>query len=57
MSATESTAKNDNAIESLVNMAEVWRKMLDDFRPAAKAAAEKAEAATPSFGATGFMQV
>lgn len=47
----------DNAIESLVNMAEVWRKMLDDFRPAAKAAAEKAEAATPSFGATGFMQV
>ena len=47
----------DNAIESLVNMAEVWRKMLDDFRAAAKAAAEKAEAATPSFGATGFMQV
>ena len=47
----------DNSIEALVNTAEVWRKMLDDFRPAAKAAAEKAEAATPSFGATGFMQV
>lgn len=46
----------DNAIESLVNMAEVWRKMLDDFRPAAKAVAEKAEE-SPSFGSTGFMQV
>ena len=47
----------DNAIESLVNTAEVWRKMLDDFRPAAKAAAERAEAESPSFDASGFMQV
>ena len=47
----------DKAIEALVNTAEVWRKMLNDFRPAAKAAAEKVEAATPSFGSTGFMQV
>ena len=47
----------DNAIESLVNMAEVWRKMLDDFRPAAMAAAESTGESTPSFGSTGFMQV
>ena len=53
MSATESTAKNDNAIESLVNMAEVWRRMLEDFRPVAKAA----EAETPSLGSAGFMHV
>ena len=46
-----------HAIESLVNTAEVWRKMLDDFRPAAKAASEKAEVAAPSFGSAGFMQV
>ena len=47
----------DNAIESLVNTAEVWRKMREDFRPAAKAAAESAETAAPSFGSAGFMQV
>ena len=47
----------DKAIESLVNTAEVWRRMLDDFRPAARAATEGAEAGSPSFGASGFMQV
>ena len=47
----------DNAIESLVNTAEVWRKMLDDFRPAANGAAESAAAESPSFGASGFMPV
>ena len=47
----------DNAVESLVNMAEVWRKMLEDFRPAAKAAAENAAAEIPSLGSTGFVQV
>ena len=47
----------DNAIESLVNTTEVWKKMLDDFRPAAKTAAEGAEAESPSFGVSGFMQV
>ena len=46
-----------HAIESLVNTAEVWRKMLDDFRPAAKAAAEGADAEEPLLGASGFMQV
>ena len=47
----------DTAIESLVNTAEVWRKMLNDFRPMAKAATETAEAESPSFGASGFMPV
>ena len=47
----------DNAIESLVNEAEVWRKMLEDFRPVAKTAAERSETEVPSFGSTGFMQV
>ena len=47
----------DNAIESLVNTAEIWRKMLDDFRPAAKAAAAQAASEGLSFGAPDFMQV
>ena len=47
----------DNSIEALVNTAEVWRKMLDDFRPVAKAAAEGADAEGPVLGASGFMQV
>ena len=47
----------DNSIEALVNTAEVWRKMLDDFRPVAKAAAEGADAEEPLLGASGFMQV
>ena len=49
----------DSALEELVNLAETWRRLLADFRPAAKAAAE-ASAAAPSFdafGANGFMQV
>jgi len=44
------------ALEELVNLAETWRRLLADFRPAAKAAAESAEA-EPGFGANGFMQV
>lgn len=40
----------DKAIETTVNTAEVWRKMLSDFRPIAKEAAKNAEAPTPSFG-------
>ena len=47
----------DNSIEALVNTAEVWRKMLDDFRPVAKAAAEGADAEEPLLCASGFMQV
>jgi hypothetical protein len=39
-----------------VNQAETWRRLLADFRPAAKAAAEAA-AEEPSFGAGGFVQV
>ena len=46
----------DAALEALVNQAETWRRLLADFRPAAKAAAEAA-AAEPSFGTGGFVQV
>ncbi len=46
----------DAALEALVNQAETWRRLLADFRPAAKAAAEEA-AQEPSFGAGGFVQV
>ena len=47
----------DNAIEGIVNQAEAWHKMLEDFRPAAKAAAEMAEAERPAFGSSDFVQV
>jgi hypothetical protein len=46
----------DAALEAHVNLAETWRRMLSDFRPIAKAAAESAETA-PQFGASGFVQV
>ena len=45
----------DAALESLVNQAETWRKLLADFRPAASEA--EVNNATPSFGNSGFMQV
>ena len=47
----------DNVLEAIVNYAETWRRILADFRPAAKAAAERAESEKPSFGSAGFMQV
>ena len=46
----------DEALESLVNLAETWRRILSDFRPVAKAAAEQA-GEVPEFGAHGFVQV
>ena len=46
----------DAALEELVNQAETWRQMLEEFRPAAEAAAD-AEEETPTFGENGFMQV
>ena len=46
----------DAALEELVNLAETWRRLLADFRPVAKAAAERTEGA-PQFGANGFVQV
>ena len=46
----------DAALEALVNLAETWRRLLTDFRPVAKAAAEHAEQA-PAFGTNGFVQV
>ena len=46
----------DAALEALVNLAETWRRLLADFRPVAKAAAERTDEA-PQFGANGFFQV
>ena len=46
----------DAALEALVNLAETWRRLLVDFRPVAKAAAERA-GESPQFGANGFVQV
>ena len=46
----------DAALEALVNLAETWRRLLADFRPVAKAAAERTEEFT-QFGANGFVQV
>jgi len=46
----------DAALEALVNLAETWRRLLADFRPVAKAAAERSEE-LPQFGADGFVQV
>ena len=46
----------DAALEAHVNLAETWRRLLADFRPVAKAAAEHIEE-TPQFGASGFVQV
>ena len=46
----------DTALEELVNLSETWRRLLADFRPVAKAAAERTEGA-PQFGTNGFVQV
>ncbi len=52
------SASFDSALEALVNHAETWRRLLADFRPAAKAAAELAGTEEkPSLGSSGFMQV
>ena len=47
----------DSALESFVNQAETWQRLLADFRPVAKAAAERAASEVPSFASPGFMQV
>ena len=46
----------DAALEAFVNLAETWRRLLADFRPVAKAAAERTEE-VPQFGTGGFVQV
>ena len=46
----------DTTLEAFVNQTETWRRLLSDFRPVAKAAAEKG-GETPLFGANGFVQV
>jgi len=47
----------DAALEEFVNYVETWRRLLTDFRPVAKAAAERDASENPSFGTNGFMQV
>lgn len=44
-------------LEAFVNHVETWKRVLVDFRPAAKAAAESKAAEGASFGAEGFMKV
>lgn len=46
----------DAALEELVNLAETWRKLLEDYRPVEEAAQEAAEEET-TFQAGGFLQV
>jgi len=46
----------DAVLEALVNLVETWHRLLADFRPFAKAAAENAEE-NPQFGSTDFVQV
>ena len=46
----------DDALEALVNQAETWRRLLEDFRPVAAEAAE-AEEASAAFPNAGFMSV
>ena len=47
----------DAALETFVNQTETWRRLLADFRPVAKAAAESAAAEKPTFGSSEFMPV
>lgn len=47
----------DAALESFVNRAEAWRRLLADYRPAAAAAAAAAEADTAAISPGGFLQV
>ena len=47
----------DAMLEAFVNNAETWRRLLVDFRPVAKTAAESAAAESPSLGSSGFMPV
>ena len=47
----------DTELEGFVNNAEAWRRLLADFRPVAKAAAEHAAEDRPPLDSRGFMQV
>ena len=47
----------DAALESFVNNAEKWHRILADFRPIATVAADRAKAESPSYGSADFMQV
>ena len=47
----------DAMLEAFVNNAETWRRLLVDFRPAARAATDSAAAESPSLGSSDFMAV
>ena len=47
----------DASLESFVNRAEAWRRLLADYRPAAAAAAEAAEDTAAAVGTGSFLQV
>lgn len=47
----------DASLESFVNRAEAWRRLLADYRPAATAAAEAAEDTAAAVGTGSFLQV
>ena len=47
----------DSMLEAFVNQVETWRRLLADFRPVAKAAAERKSGEGPSFGSSDFLQV
>lgn len=47
----------DAAVESLVNFAETWCRLLEDFRPAARSAVEANTDGSPADGFSPFMQV
>ena len=47
----------DAALEAFVNQADTWRRLLDDFRPVAKEAAERSAAERQSLADSSFMQV
>ena len=56
LSLIDGGAAFDTMLEAFVNQAETWRRLLADFRPVAKAAAERG-GDTPLFGSNGFVQV
>ena len=55
--ATTDGATFDAELEGLVNTAEAWRRILEDFRPAAEAAAGEEAAAGDAGGFGPFLQV
>ena len=47
----------DAQLEAFINRAEIWRRLLADYRPAAAAAAQAEAENVAALGTGGFMQV